>query len=341
MHLVMPKLFICLAWSLLTLASSALADTVSLKNGDRLTGDIVLLDAGRLLLKTSYAGTLSLDVKQIERLDSDQQLVARPKRSEANQPAQLVVDSASGQQQIRTANGQSLGLQEVHQLMPAPAKQRLAGLQWQGALQLSADYKRKEHDSDKYELKLDNQLRHNRWRHVVAAGYEHETKNDSKKTDHLTASYGLDYFLSQRWFWKGQAKYTQDKTEDLRRQSSLGSGPGFQFWDNPLGSLSASALLNHNRYSFASGEREHFNSLTASWNYRRYFMAKNLELYYKGEAGLPFTPVVDYVLDHEAGLRYRLNSWALLSLRAEWEQVGSDQGSLNDRRYLMGVGVSW
>lgn len=341
MHPLIQKTVIGAAWSLLSLASSALADTVVLHNGDRLSGNIVLLDGGRLLLKTSYAGVLSLDVKQIAQLDSDQQLMARPLRSDASQPVQLTTDSLTGQQQVLAANGRSLRLQDIHQLMPATEKKLLSELQWQGSLLLSADYKRKENDSDKYELKLDNQLRHGRWRHLTAAGYEHETKNDSKKTDHFTASYGLDYFLSQRWFWKGQAKYTSDQMEDLRRQTSLGTGPGYQFWDNPLGSLSASTLLNHNSYSFASGEREHFNSLTASWNYRRYFMAKNLELYYKGEAGLPFTPVVDYVLDHETGLRYKLNSWASLSLRAEWEQVGSDQGSLNDRRYLMGVGVSW
>lgn len=322
------------------MASSSLADTVQLKNGDRISGTIVLLDSGRLLLKTAYAGTLSLDVKQVTSVDTDQQLLARQHPGDDSQPVRLYSDE-NGQQLILAGSEHSTRLQDLHQLIPVQEKQLLSGLQWKGSLHLSADYKRKENDSDKYELDLDNQLRHGRWRHGVEADYEHETKNDSKKTDRFTGTYGLDYFLTQSWFWKGKAKYTSDKMEDLRRQTTLGTGPGYQFWDTPLGSLSASTLLNHNSYSFANGEREHFNSVTGSWDYRRYFMAKNLEFYYKGEAGLPFTPVVDYVLDHETGLRYKLNSWASLSLRAEWEQVGSDQGSLNDRRYLMGVGVSW
>lgn len=336
----MRSLLIYNALSSLLITGHALADTVQLKNGDRISGTIVLLDSGRLLLKTAYAGTLSLDVKQVASVDTDQPLLARQHRGDDSRPVYLYSDE-HGQQLVLNGSEHSIRLQDVHQLMPVQERKLLSDLQWKGSLHLSADYKRKENDSDKYELDLDNQLRHGRWRHGVEAEYEHETKNDSKKTDRFAGVYGLDYFITQRWFWKAQGKYTSDQMEDLRRQTTVGTGPGYQFWDSPLGSLSASTLFNHNVYSFANGQREHFNSLTASWDYRRYFMAKNLELYYKGEAGLPFTPVVDYVLDHETGLRYKLNSWASLSLRAEWEQVGSDQGSLNDRRYLMGVGVSW
>ncbi len=336
----MRSLLFYTALSSLLMASSTLADTVQLKNGDRISGTIVLLDSGRLLLKTGYAGTLSLDVKQVATIDTDQPLLGREHRSGDSQPVQLHSDE-NGQRLMLAGSERNIPLQDLHQLMPAQENKLLSDLHWKGALHLSADFKRKENDSDKYELNLDNQLRHGRWRHGIEAGYEHETKDDSKKTDRLTSAYGLDYFLTQSWFWKGKARYTSDRMEDLRRQTTLGTGPGYQFWDNPLGSLSASALLNHNSYSFANGQREHFNSITGSWDYRRYLLANSLELYYKGEAGLPFTPAVDYVLDHQAGLRYKLNSWASLSLRAEWEQVGSDQGNLNDRRYLMGLGVSW
>lgn len=38
------------------LAGPALADTVWLDNGDRLSGEIVLMDGGKLALKTRYAG---------------------------------------------------------------------------------------------------------------------------------------------------------------------------------------------------------------------------------------------------------------------------------------------
>lgn len=330
------------ALSCLLLASSVLADTVEMKNGDRISGTIVLLDGGRLLVKTTYAGTLSLDVQQVASLGSTQEFKIKLEASDESQLARLQSEQPGNVQLAQAgASTQTVAISNIYRLVPYQQQKLASDLLWSGSLQLAADFKRKENDSDKYDLSLASQLRHSRWRHGFEARYEHETKDDNKKTDRFTSSYGLDYFLTQRWFWKGKGKYTHDRLEDVRRQVTLGSGPGFQFWDNTLGSLSASTLLTHNRYSFANDEREHFNSLTTNWDYRRYFLAKTLELYYQGEIGLPFTPVIDYMLDNEVGIRYKINSWASFSVRTEWEKIKSRQGDLNDRRYLLGVGVSW
>ena len=53
-------LFLCmLAWP-------ALADTVWLNNGDRLSGTIILMDGGKLVLDTTYAGRVVIDWKNIQ-----------------------------------------------------------------------------------------------------------------------------------------------------------------------------------------------------------------------------------------------------------------------------------
>ena len=62
---------------LLGLALPAWADTVWLNNGDRLTGQIVLLDGGKLALKTKYAGRVLIDWKDIDTLRSDQPLLVK------------------------------------------------------------------------------------------------------------------------------------------------------------------------------------------------------------------------------------------------------------------------
>lgn len=47
-------------------ASPALADTVWMKNGDRLSGKIKVFDGGKLLLETPYGGSIALDWKQVQ-----------------------------------------------------------------------------------------------------------------------------------------------------------------------------------------------------------------------------------------------------------------------------------
>ncbi len=64
------KLVLCLGLALLFSASSPAA-TVMLKNGDRLTGEVRGLADGKLAMKTAYAGTVSIDWTQIQRMTSD------------------------------------------------------------------------------------------------------------------------------------------------------------------------------------------------------------------------------------------------------------------------------
>nr|GFC71593.1 hypothetical protein [Tanacetum cinerariifolium] len=70
---MLSRTLLCLA---ITSASTPLlADTVWLKNGDKLTGTIKVFDGGKLLLNTKYAGDIPLDWKEVKTLESDQHLL--------------------------------------------------------------------------------------------------------------------------------------------------------------------------------------------------------------------------------------------------------------------------
>lgn len=317
----------------------AQADTVWLKNGDRLTGRIVLLDAGKLLLNTDYAGTITLNIKKVATLKSEQPLLVKldtftTEKSKALRPAP--------EGRVTLVNGdkpKTLALADIKQLMvPRPL---IEDLRWKGNVSLSADYKRKENKSNDYSLDLSSELRHGSWRHALDSDYDYETKNGAKHSESFKTDYALDHFITERWFWKNKAKYTNDHSEDVRRQYLYGTGPGFQFWDNELGALALSGLLNHNKIQFSSGPSKRFSSGTFSWNYNRFLAGKTFEIYSKGEIGAPFMNDIDYIIDSEAGLRFKVSSWAALTLKAELEKMSSIHGNLNDRRYTIGIGVGW
>ncbi len=56
------------------LAPAAYADQVTLTNGDRLSGTVVLSDAKTLVLKTEYAGAVTLKWEFVQKIDSGQSL---------------------------------------------------------------------------------------------------------------------------------------------------------------------------------------------------------------------------------------------------------------------------
>ncbi|WP_434091910.1 DUF481 domain-containing protein [Pseudomonas subflava] len=337
MLMISLRSLLCLAFC--AAPATLLADTVWLKNGDKLTGTIQLVDSGKLLLKTEYAGTITLEVAKIATLESDQELLVKQSDFDGEHAKSL---KPAGQGQVELVNGEApkvVELASISQMMPP--KPLVQDLTWTGNIDVAADYKRAENDIKDYDIDLDTKARHGAWRHSIAAEYDHETKDDERKTDRVELSYDLDRFFTRKFFWQGQLKYSHDRVEDLETQRTVGTGPGYQFWDNELGAFSMAGLFNRNDYVFADGTSEHFNSTSMEWDYKRYLGGKNLELYTLGELGMPFVDKIDYIIDTEAGVRYKLNSWAALSLKAEWDKVASEHGDTNERRYMIGVGVGW
>ena len=71
---VLLRRHILLSLSLCVFAAAARADQVSLKNGDRLTGTIIKSDEKALLIKTEFAGEVSVKWEAISAIESDHPL---------------------------------------------------------------------------------------------------------------------------------------------------------------------------------------------------------------------------------------------------------------------------
>jgi hypothetical protein len=332
-----PRTLMCLA--LCVAATSALADTVWLKNGDRLTGKIKFYDGGKLLLQTDYGGAIALDWSKIATLQSDQELLIKQdavtgERAKALQPAE--------HGSVILANGdepKTVELASIEQILkPKPLVEDLV---WKGNVDASLDYKRAERDTDDYDVSLKTQARHGLWRHNAEADYNREFQDDVVTTDNWSAEYALDRFLTEHWFWQGRFEYKRDMVEELERQRTVGTGPGYQFWDNELGAFSVAGLLNRTDYQYSNGESDNFSAASLKWDYNRYLVGKSVELFSDGEVGKPLNNVADYTLDAALGLRYKLTDWASLNMKAEKDLVSGSEGELDETRYSLGFGVGW
>ncbi len=211
----------------------------------------------------------------------------------------------------------------------------------EGNIDAALDYKRAESDTDDYDVDLKTQARHGLWRHNAEAGYNREYQDGVVSTDNWSAEYALDRFLDEHWFWQGRAEYKHDQIEELTRQRTLGSGPGYQFWDNELGAFSVAGLLNRTDYRYADGSKDNFYAVSTKWDYNRYLLGKSMELFSTGEIGKPLANVAEYTLDADVGLRYKVNSWASLNMKAEKDLVSGAEGELDETRYSLGFGLGW
>ncbi|MDO9624247.1 MAG: DUF481 domain-containing protein [Pseudomonas sp.] len=331
------KTLLCLALSVA--ASPLLADTVWLKNGDRLTGTIKFFEGKKLLLETDYGGSIALDWKKVATLESDQELLVKEGKVTGERAKALL---AAEQGKVTLANGdgpRTIELASIERIMkPKPLVEDLT---WKGNVDVAMDYKRGERDTDDYDLDLKTQARHGLWRHNAEASYDREFQSDVVTTDNWSAEYALDRFLDEHWFWQGRLEYKRDQIEELARQRTVGTGPGYQFWDNELGAFSVAGLLNRTDYEYANGEKDNFYAVSMKWDYNRYLVGKSFELFSSGEVGKPLANVADYTLDAAVGLRYKVTDWASLNMKAEKDLVSGSEGELDETRYSLGFGIGW
>lgn len=324
---------------LLALVQPVLAwsDTVWLNNGDRLSGEILLLDGGKLALKTKYAGQVLISWKDIDTLSSDKPLMVRRKGHDSEHSNQLQA-AEKGTVTVVNSQAQTLPLASIDRLIPP--RPLLRDRMMEGNLDAKLDMKRDESESDEWKLKGNSRVEHGLWRHVLSGELERKTKNDSKTADNWQLEYSLDRFITDHWFWRVSAEQDEDEFEYFTRQRSVGTGPGYRFWDNELGRLDVIVQANRLRLD-TEQENLTFNTASIGWDYKRLLFGTRVELYSTGELQVPQIDEVDYVLDSEYGVRYRLNEWARLSLLYELDQVRGLGETGSSRRYLIGVGVGW
>ncbi|MBU1332751.1 MAG: DUF481 domain-containing protein [Gammaproteobacteria bacterium] len=322
---------------LLILPLSAQAATVWLSNGDRLSGDIIALDGGKLALKTRYAGQVLIDWKDIDTLSSEAPLLIRRDGLDSEYSQQLAA-AGTGMVRVVGDDTQTVPLASITRLVPPRPlfKDRV----WQGNLDAKVDIKREQDSTEEWKLKGDTRLEHGRWRHLLSGESERESKDGKQTEDTWRLEYDLDRFFTRHWFWRAGVEQHNDRLAVITQQRLAGTGPGYRFWDDELGRFDLIGQLNRVYFTSDQGDLA-FNTLSLQWDYKRLLSGTRLELYSLGEIQVPHIPQIDYVLDSEYGVRYRLNNWVRLSLLYELDQLRGLGQVASTQHYLLGVGVGW
>ncbi|MBX9913695.1 MAG: DUF481 domain-containing protein [Pseudomonadaceae bacterium] len=324
------------------LALPASADTVWLNNGDRLTGEIIVLDGGKLALKTKYAGRVLIDWKDINTLTSEQPLLVKRSGFEG-QHSQRLEAAAPGQVQVLNGQKQTVTLSEISQLVPP--RRLIRDFVWEGNVDARLEFERDENQTDEFKLKGDTRISHDAWRHVLKSEFEQETKNADKVKQNWLLEYDLDRFISEQWFVRSSLYQQHDEFASIDRQKSLGVGPGYRFWDDELGRFEL--IGQYQRFKLHANAQAHkpgnssFDAGSLEWDYKRLLAGTRVELYSTGQVALPLIDQVDYVFEGEAGLRYRVNEWARISLLYELNQTRGLGQTSAERQYMLGFGVGW
>lgn len=325
----------------LCLSANTMADTLWLKNGDRITGQIELVEGGKLIMMTALAGRINVKVADIKTFETDNPLLIKS-TGEAERALSVAASDEAGS--ILVVNGAPepvlLPISSIQQaLEPRPL---IEDWVWEGSATAALDIKDTTTEQRDLDMAFNTRARHGDWRHVLGGEFERDYRDGVKSRHVWQTDYDLSWFFQEQWFWQTSLSYQRDHVSEVRRRRQIGMGPGYEWWNNALGRFETSARIDHVRLENRDGTEDIFNALGLEWDLRRFIFGKRFEFLHNAETLIPDDPSINFVVDAEVGVRYLLNSWASLSLLAEWDYLdGNNDQSVNDKRYRFGLGVSW
>lgn len=282
-------------------SSSALADTVSLVNGDRLSGTVVRLEAAALWLDTAYAGKLKLPWKAVSRIETDAPVRVRLDDG-TTLDGRLVADD-DGQLRVRVgslAETVPLALDRVAAINPPrhPDRTVLSGRASVGGSFASGN-------TDAETLHLDGELvARNPAQRVTLDGELNEAAQDGVDTaSNWRLGMKYDHFLEDRTYFYASTRFDHDGQADLDLRSTLGVGAGRQFVERDDLKLALEGGLSLVNEDYGSVPDARFPGARLGLKYEQAFWQKRLVLYHGSDLLLSLDDAEDYLLQTRTGVR--------------------------------------
>jgi hypothetical protein len=296
--------FLCL------LSLSALADEVRLTNGDRITGRVREVTSERLVVRTEYARTISIELDEVHSLS--------------------IVDA--------DGNAHEIGPLEVRALN-VKAYRRTDGVDYTGRAFLSAALERGNAASDRVHARGELAARARRYRYELSGRIERRTEPPEEAGTAWLAEGNYDRFLDEHRFVYVRGSFEHDRPKDIELRRTTGAGYGRQIFESRTVSLSARAGLDHvSEDRFAAPGRSYPAlgwGIKASYSPRR----PELELFHEQEGfwNLEDTQVV--VLRSKSGIRVPIVGAlkASVQVKLDWERRPSPGRRSTDTTLLFGL----
>jgi putative salt-induced outer membrane protein YdiY len=236
---------------MVVVAPSVFADQVTLKNGDRLTGSIITSDPKTLVLKTDYAGAVTIKWDFVQQVESSQPLyvgtnagqvivgqvtTSDDKLAVATKEAGSVTVAKADVVSLRNADEEKKAQATIERLQHP----RLSDL-WGGSLDTGLGLVRGNSDSSNFTFGL-NAVRattRDKIIYYTTSAFNRSTINGVTATTAQTVAGGVRYDLnlSEKSFAFGTVDLFNDRFQDLDLRTVLGAGGGLHAIKNAHTSL--------------------------------------------------------------------------------------------------------
>lgn len=336
-----PLNFICTAAVIaLAVASTAIADEVRFKNGDRLTGTVLSAEGGKLKVKTAVAGEVVVDMADVATFTTDAPVEVRTKSGDViNAPAAAA--ATQGAVSVAKAGGpaQDVALDDVKYVNFDQA--------WSGAIIGNALFARGNTYADQAGLAFDATRRtlDDRW--TFNGAYNFGRQKDPATGDKITsvdnwfAAGKYDYFFTEKFYGYGSFRYDKDRIADLDRRLTPSVGVGYQWFEEADFKFNTEAGIAYINEKFESGDTNDALSLRLAYHLSKDLWDDKVTLFHNLEYFPSLEGLDDYLILTDAGVRTALTPKMFMEYKVELRYDATPAPGLDRKDYRHIVGVGW
>jgi putative salt-induced outer membrane protein YdiY len=322
-------------------AEAARADEVYLKNGDQLSGKIGSVVDGKLELETDYAGKLTIDWGQVERISTDQPLTV-VLNDGSRLTGTLRPSTAGGRMELATSSFVDPTIVEFASVKalnpPVEPAVKLSG-------RINVGLNKASGNTDKENGHVDAEVsaRTTNHRFTVGGAYNRASDNNRKSEDNASGYSQYNYFLTEKFYLYLNGLAERDTFKDINLRTTVGPGVGYQFFEGELMNLSIEAGPSYVRTDYDQAEDE--DSASGRWavKFDRFFFEKLFQYYFSNEGFISASDTSNVFMYTKTGLRFPLRSGFSVTTGFEWDwdNQPAENTDKSDYRYILSLGYGF
>jgi putative salt-induced outer membrane protein YdiY len=318
----------------LAVPAVAAADSVTLTNGDQLSGNVVSMGEGTLVIETDYSGEIELPWDRVANLVTDEPV--RLQTSDGDTVNATVTGIEDGRLDLE-ASETSIATDQLAAINPPEP-----GVQTRGFVDAAATLARGNTDSESYSASGEFAARTAYNRYTVGGEYLQESDEGEKTAENARVYGRYDRFISQRWFLGANAAFEHDPFRDLDLRSTAGLGVGYQAYEREDLSLALETGVNYVRDNFDEADNDDFAAGRFAVDYRQDVIF-GARLFHNSELLPPLGAPDEFVYTSRSGVRLPLVAGinGTVQVNFDFDNDPSPDTDEEDVVYLFKVGYDW
>lgn len=316
------------------------ADLIVMQDGSRILGTVTAARDGKLTVKTAFAGTLTIQLEQVESVNSVSPVTLLLADETVVEDEPLRIEQ--GQLVTAAEPEAKYPLSDLAVLNPQPWEMG-RGYGWTGLIDFALVMQRGNTDTDELDYQLESTWESTRDRYRLLARGEQDEANGETTAESWLVRGRWNYFLEDPNYWGFLVQAEKDKFADLDLRWLAGPFVGRQFLSAPIFTLAGEFGFSYVTEEFNVAEDE--DSGAANWDLdiTSDFLGGDSQLYLRQFGLWTLDDTSEVIIDTTLGLSFPLlfDFRAAAEILWEYDTGAVDNVNELDQTYRLRIGYTW